>query len=100
MFNLTNIYEGWKNYLQNNPEMLPVVKERAEHCSGCKESDKGFYLMWFGDEVKQIEGLICKLCKCPLSTLLRAPKSECKLNKWDKVVKSGDRSTNSGDLSQ
>lgn len=100
MFNLTNIYEGWKNYLTDNPEMLTVAKERAVHCGDCKHSIIGDIIKWFGDDVKIIQGMMCELCSCPLSALLRAPESECELNKWGKVSKSGDRSTNSGDLSQ
>ena len=90
VLNLKNIYEGWKNYLTDNPEMIPVVKERAEECAGCDQSAIADIIIWLGDDVKIIEGMICKLCFCPLSTLLRAPESECELNKWGKVVKSGD----------
>lgn len=77
MFYLRNFFQGWDNWLTDNPEAAKMAQARAEHCQDCVFSVKGMVSEWFGDKLKEIEGYKCDICNCPLSGLLRAPGSSC-----------------------
>lgn len=79
---LQNILSGWKNYLWESPEVRTMAEARAKECAVCINAVKGSIIEFMADDVKEIEGMICALCDCPLSTLLRSPKEKCKANKW------------------
>lgn len=59
-----------------------MAKERAKVCSECPNAKRAKVIDFLEDDVKEIEAMACVLCDCPLSTLLRSPKSKCKANKW------------------
>jgi hypothetical protein len=76
-----NIIEGWKKYLQG--EVTELEKKRAEICKACPHAVVGSYEKLMPDfELKEIQGLKCDVCKCPLSTKLRANDEKCPLGKW------------------
>lgn len=82
MSKIRTIINGWSNYIFEKPEIELLAMERAKVCGKCENAVWGLIPQFLNDDVKQIEGLECKLCECPLSTLLRSPESSCKLNLW------------------
>lgn len=83
MGNLKEIFEGWKAYLVNDPVVLDIARTRAEICSRCDEAVKGSYEMIMPDySIKEIEGLKCGKCSCPLSTATRSKDYKCPKGRW------------------
>lgn len=79
---ISKIYKGWKTYLSGeNPDF---VKERAKICAGCRHAVLGVFEKWLPEtkELKQIQGLKCDVCHCPLSAKLRSEDDHCELKKW------------------
>lgn len=68
MSRLTQIYEGWKNYIFQTPEIEQLAKERMAVCAGCT------YLNFLN---------ICSRCTCPKSGKARSPESRCPENLWE-----------------
>lgn len=88
MFNkIKEITEGWKNYMFENPAVEEVAKDRAEVCGECPEPTNGIFKVFDNQTIKfkDVEGLICSKCGCPLSAKTRSPNSVCPLNKWYKM---------------
>lgn len=77
---ISNIVSGWVNFIAGNYGNL--AKTRAKICSKCPNYTTGWYTSIIKDDIKEINGLLCGLCGCPLSTLLRDPKSKCKAGNW------------------
>lgn len=83
---MINIIQGWKNYLFENEEVEQIAKDRAAICQGCDSAVMGSYEQILPDfSIKEIKGLKCKECGCPLSTKLRALNEKCDLGKWDSM---------------
>ena len=81
MGQISSITEGWGNYFKGNTTALE--KERAKVCEQCKEAKVGTYEKFMPDNLlKEIQGLKCGICKCPLSTKLRSKQENCPLGKW------------------
>lgn len=68
MSKLTEIYEGWKNYIFQTPEIEALAKKRIEVCAECKHLNALH---------------ICSKCICPKSGKARSPESRCPMNKWE-----------------
>ena len=64
-----------------------MAKARAVECAKCDNAEWGFVAMLFEDGIKDIKGLKCGLCDCPLSGLLRSPEESCKIGKWQARTK-------------
>lgn len=79
---LHNILQGWKNYVFESKEIESMAKSRAIECAKCDNAVYGWVAAFVDDGLKDIQGLKCGLCDCPLSGLLRSPESQCKENKW------------------
>ena len=79
---LNNILSGWKGYLWETPEVKGLAQKRAIECAKCDKAEWGMIPQFMDDEVKEIKGLSCGLCDCPLSTKLRAQNEKCGLGKW------------------
>ena len=79
---LQSILTGWRGYLWETPEIKFIAECRAVSCAKCEHAVSGLIVQFMEDDVKEIEGMKCNLCDCPLSTLLRSPKEKCKANKW------------------
>lgn len=77
-----NIYAGWIALLTNDPQARKLAEERAPHCAKCDHAVFKEHLAIIKDEVKAVEGYVCDLCSCPLSTKLRAPDSKCDAGNW------------------
>jgi len=81
MGGITNIIDGWKSYLKK--ERIDFAKARAEHCKKCHSAIIGTYETLLPDySIKEIQGLKCKECGCPLSTKLRSKNEKCPLGNW------------------
>ena len=79
---LKAVVSGWKNYLQRTDVSDSVAMFRATICSGCEHMKHGAVLAWIADDLKEIQGNYCDLCKCPLSAKIRQSVDKCKINKW------------------
>lgn len=83
MGTLKQIYDGWKSYIVPDPETLEIAKARAKICSGCDKVEHGVFEIFLPDfELKEIKGLKCGICNCPLSTATRSKDYHCPLGLW------------------
>lgn len=81
MGQLYNITQGWKMYLGDKTTQFE--RDRADICKECPNAVVGTYEQLMPDfSLKEIQGLKCDICKCPLSTKIRSEDSECPLGKW------------------
>lgn len=81
MGQIYNIAKGWGQYFKGTVSALE--KERATVCEQCPEATVGTYEKFMPDKsLKEIQGLKCGVCKCPLSTKLRTKNENCPLGKW------------------
>lgn len=81
MSKLGSILQGWKSYFTN--ETPDFAKDRAEICSECNHAKEGsFEVILKETEIKEVEGLKCSLCNCPLVTKLRSEIERCPVDKW------------------
>ena len=78
---LKNILSGWKNFIDKSDVTEALAVQRGLKCLDCKYKKKST-LMFFKDELKEIEGYICNKCSCPLSAKIRSNNEKCPLNKW------------------
>ena len=81
MFKVKDVLQGWKNYIDKSEVVEKVAEQRANICSVCPHAVKDKILIFVKDDFKEVEGLVCDLCKCPLSAKIRS-NSKCDLNKW------------------
>lgn len=79
---LVSILKGWANYIWENEEIREMAKERAKHCAKCDKATMALVPTLIDDEIKDIYGLVCSMCSCPLSGKLRSPDEKCDLGKW------------------
>ena len=79
---LQNILSGWRGYIWESPATRLMAESRALNCATCEHAEHGVVISFLNDEVKEIKGMKCGLCDCPLSALLRSPNEKCKLDKW------------------
>ena len=79
---IKNIYDGWKAYAVSDPVTKRIANERATECAKCPKAVKGTFEILLPDSVKEIKGLKCSLCSCPLSTATRSKEYNCPLGKW------------------
>lgn len=81
MSKISEIKEGWQNYLERSEYDDDIVNKRALICSECPHAKKGMLTAFIKDELTEIQGHYCDLCKCPLSAKIRS-KTKCDDNKW------------------
>lgn len=82
MSKLQDILNGWENFIDKSEVTEALAKQRAEHCLKCDELKKGGLLSLIKDDIVEIQGYYCNICKCPLSAKLRSVNKKCPLNKW------------------
>lgn len=70
------IFKGWFNFLTG---LDGLAKEKAKHCNECPNKKHGKLLEFIKDDLKEVEGFYCDICKCPLSAKLRSD-DKCPLN--------------------
>lgn len=79
---ISNILNGWQNFLSKSEVTEQLAKERAGKCKECKHSKHGDLTAFIKDELIEIQGSYCNLCKCPLSAKIRSEKETCPIQKW------------------
>jgi predicted RNA-binding Zn-ribbon protein involved in translation (DUF1610 family) len=83
MAKVEDIINGWGSYLVSDKTTTKIAKQRAEICSSCDMPIKGTFEIFLPDfEIKEIQGLKCSVCNCPLSTATRSKNYNCPLGKW------------------
>jgi len=79
---IANILEGWSNLLSKDATTERVAEARAEICGRCPFAVEKKILIFVKDDFKEIEGMACERCNCPLSAKIRATKETCPENLW------------------
>ena len=74
-----NIIGGWANLLLELE--TESAKEKSYFCLDCKERKFSKFELIKDNEIKELNGYICGICKCPLVAKLRSD-SKCPLNKF------------------
>jgi hypothetical protein len=82
MKKLDNIINGWKNFILKSEVTELIAVERAIKCVECRHAKNGFLTAFINDDLKQIKGVYCEKCKCPLSAKLRSENEKCPIGKW------------------
>jgi hypothetical protein len=80
--NVKNILNGWQNFIAKSEVTEDLAVQRALNCVDCVELKKGGLLSFINDDLKEIQGHYCNICKCPLSAKLRSLNEKCPLNKF------------------
>ena len=69
MSQLTEIYDGWKNYVFQDPQVEELAKKRIAIC--------------VTNEFKKFKSnKSCAMCGCYMPAKTRSKKSKCPLKKW------------------
>ena len=79
---ISNILNGWQNFLSKSEVSEALAKQRAQICLNCPHNKEGKVLAFIKDDLKEIESHYCDLCKCPLSAKLRSENEKCDLGLW------------------
>lgn len=82
MSKVHNILNGWRNFMIKSEVSENKAVSRAKHCERCKHAIKGKLLVFLKDDLKEIQGYKCNVCKCPLSAKLRSINEKCPIGKW------------------
>jgi hypothetical protein len=83
MAKFKDIINGWRAYSISDETTQEIAKKRAKICASCDKPVKGVFEFFLPDfEIKEIQGLKCSVCNCPLSTATRSKNYSCPLNKW------------------
>lgn len=73
MSKLNSIITGWSRYIWKDQNAEQRAKAKAEICAKCDQSKLSLYSSLLKDNsLKKVKGMICDVCKCPLSTKLRS----------------------------
>jgi len=78
---LQHILSGWKNYLSKSAVTEALAQQRAAICAACPHAKQGKILAFIKDSLKEVEGVYCSACHCPLSAKVRS-NDICPENKW------------------
>jgi hypothetical protein len=79
---ISNILNGWQNFIAKSEVSEKLAKERAAECAKCTHAKEGKLLAFIKDDLKEIEGYYCDLCKCPLSAKVRSQNENCEDKLW------------------
>lgn len=82
MGQISNILNGWENFIEKNEVSEKLAKLRAIECANCPMAKKGILTAFINDDLKEIEGYYCKKCTCPLSAKIRSINESCPLKLW------------------
>jgi len=83
---LSNILNGWHNFLSKSEVSERLASKRAMECIGCPHAKKEMLTAFIKDDLVEIEGYACTKCHpilhCPLSAKLRSLNEKCPIDKW------------------
>lgn len=85
MASVKTILQGWKNFIDKPDVIEAVASKRAAVCATCPDAKHGKVLAFIKDNLKEIEGHYCDVCKCPLSAKVRS-NDDCPNNLWHDQV--------------
>ena len=80
--NFNKILNGWKNYAIKSEVVEKVAEERAEICGRCPFAQEKLLLIFVKDDFKEVEGMACTRCDCPLSMKIRSINENCPEKLW------------------
>lgn len=66
------ILKAWREVLKGNTS--EEHKRRAKICMDCPAHKHSTILELVKDELKEVQGMVCGECSCPLSALIRSEK--------------------------
>jgi predicted PP-loop superfamily ATPase len=78
----SKILNGWKNYIDKSEVVEKVAEQRAEICGRCPFAEEKLLLIFVKDNFKEVEGMACNRCECPLSMKIRSINEKCPENLW------------------
>jgi hypothetical protein len=79
---LNHIYNGWKNYVFESPEIEQMAKYRAEKCAACPFMIEMRSMKVRENNLLNRKSYKCKKCGCPLSAKLRSKYDHCPVGRW------------------
>lgn len=82
---LQNIVDGWANLIIPDPVVEEIAIRRASICSECpfaKPFGEVGNIITSMDSIKQIRGVKCSECGCPLSAKVRSKNDSCPRGLW------------------
>jgi hypothetical protein len=79
---ISNVLNGWQNFILKSEVSEKLAKERAKICADCPNLKHGKLTAFINDELTEVQGCYCDLCKCPLSAKIRSKNEKCDLNLW------------------
>lgn len=79
---IAKILNGWNNYFNKDAVIEKVANERAEICARCPFAVEKKLLIFVKDDFKDIEGMACERCNCPISAKIRSIKETCPEGLW------------------
>lgn len=82
MAQVSNILNGWKNYFIEDEVVEKIAEQRAELCARCPFAVNKKMLIFVKDDFKEIEGMACERCNCPLSAKIRSKNENCPEKLW------------------
>jgi predicted PP-loop superfamily ATPase len=80
--NFNKILNGWKNYIDKSEVVEKVAEQRAEICGRCPFAVEKKILIFVKDDFKEVEGMACNRCDCPLSMKIRSINESCPEKLW------------------
>lgn len=81
---LKNIINGWSNYMVEDPVVEAVALQRAKICSKCPFAVE-MSIKLKEKNLKNIKGMKCNRCGCPLSAKTRSLNDNCPIGKWPAI---------------
>lgn len=82
MGQIFNIIQGWARYI-SGATLTEKEFQRSEICKACDFAEEGTFEEWLPETgLKEVHGLKCSKCTCPLVAKIRSEREECPLNKW------------------
>lgn len=81
---LQNIVDGWTNLILPDQVSEELAVKRANICARCPfaEMSSGTYTIVVDNRTKNIRGMSCGRCGCPLSAKVRAKNDSCPIGNW------------------
>jgi Na+-translocating ferredoxin:NAD+ oxidoreductase RNF subunit RnfB len=84
---IQSILTGWVNVFFETPEVKAMAEARAVHCGECVNAGPGLVAEMIDDEIREVVGLVCTKCNCPLSAKIRSPYEKCPIGLWQAITK-------------
>ena len=82
MPNFLNIINGWENYIFKSKKVEALAETRAEICVKCPFFVEGFIEVFEKGNFKEVQGMKCERCSCPISMKIRSVNEKCPEDLW------------------